>query len=76
MTRKRRIARRVGIISTWFLGVIALFMVTAVVLFYALSDVPRPDTLPLPQVATIEYDPQIGMVDIVEQHGIRHRHNP
>ena len=55
MSRKRRIARRAGIISTWFLGFIAMIMVAGVVLFYTLSDVPEPSTLPLPQVATILY---------------------
>jgi membrane peptidoglycan carboxypeptidase len=55
MPRKRRIARRVGILGTWLLGLIAVVMVTAVVLFYTLSDVPRPTDLPLPQVATVQY---------------------
>jgi membrane peptidoglycan carboxypeptidase len=55
MSRRRRVARRFGIIGTWFLGILALFMVTTVVLFYSLSDVPRPETLPLPQVVTITY---------------------
>ena len=49
------IARRVGILSTWFLGLIAVLMVTAIVLFYTLSDVPRPEDVALPQVATILY---------------------
>jgi membrane peptidoglycan carboxypeptidase len=70
MSRKRRIARRIGIIGTWLLGFIAAIMVAGVVLFYTLSDVPRPDTLPLPQVATIEYSDgtvmaRIGTVDRV-----------
>jgi membrane peptidoglycan carboxypeptidase len=55
MSRKRRYARRAGIISTWFLGAVAAMMVTAMILFYTLSDVPRPADLPLPQVATILY---------------------
>ena len=55
MSRRRRIARRVGILSTWVLGFIAVMMITAIVLFYTLSDVPRPETLPLPQTATILY---------------------
>jgi membrane peptidoglycan carboxypeptidase len=55
MTRKRRIWRRVGIIATWLLGLFAVFMVAAVVLFYTLSDVPRPEDLPLQQAATILY---------------------
>jgi membrane peptidoglycan carboxypeptidase len=55
MSRRRRIARRVGIISTWLLGFVAALMVTAIILFYSLSDVPEPSSLPLPQVATILY---------------------
>ncbi|MDT4937170.1 MAG: hypothetical protein QOG80_841 [Pseudonocardiales bacterium] len=55
MSRRRRIGRRLAIIATWLLGFIALFMVAAVALFYTLTDVPRPETLSLPQVATILY---------------------
>jgi membrane peptidoglycan carboxypeptidase len=55
MSRRRRILRRLGLTGTWLLGITALFMVTAVSLFYVLSDVPRPESLPLPQVATILY---------------------
>ena len=55
MSRRRRIGRRVGILATWALGLIAAMMVAAIVLFYTLSDVPQPNKLPLPQVATIEY---------------------
>ena len=55
MTRKRRIWRRVGITATWLLGLLAVFMVAAVVLFYTLSDVPRPEDLPLQQAAVILY---------------------
>src|SRR5580692_7519706 len=55
MTRKHRIWRRVGLSATWLLGFIALFMVLAVVGFYTLANVPRPETLPQPQTAVIEY---------------------
>ena len=55
MSRRRRVGRRFAIAGTWVLGLFALFMVTVVALFYTLSDVPRPESLPLPQVATIEY---------------------
>jgi membrane peptidoglycan carboxypeptidase len=55
MSRKRRYARRAGILGTWFLGIVAVMMVTAMILFYTLSDVPQPGDLPLPQVATILY---------------------
>jgi membrane peptidoglycan carboxypeptidase len=55
MSRRRRILRRLGVTGTWALGIIAVVMVTAVALFYTLSDVPRPESLPLPQVATFLY---------------------
>ena len=55
MSPRRRIARRVGIIATWLLAIVALFMSTTVVLFYTLTDVPRPEDLPLPKTATIQY---------------------
>jgi membrane peptidoglycan carboxypeptidase len=55
MSRKRRIGRRVGILGTWCLGFIAAIMVTAIILFYTLSNVPRPEDVALPQVATILY---------------------
>ncbi len=55
MTRKRRIWRRVGIFGTWILAIVAVIMVITVVLFYTLTNVPRPEDLSLPQVATIEY---------------------
>ena len=43
-------------------------MVATIVMFYTLTDVPRPETLPLPQVATIQYADgstlaRIGSVD-------------
>ncbi len=68
MPLSRRILRRVLVFGTWILGVIAAFMVVAIVLFYTLTDVPRPESLPLPQVATIEYSDgstlaKIGTVD-------------
>lgn len=55
MSRRRRIVRRVTILFSWLLGLFAVLMVTAIVLFYTLSDVPRPETLPLPQKATLLY---------------------
>ena len=55
MSRRRRIARRVGILGTWVLALIALIMVASVVAFYTLTNVPRPEDITLPQVATIEY---------------------
>jgi len=55
MSRTRRVWRRVGVLSTWFLGLFAVFMVLAVTLFYTLSDVPSPDTIKLQQTALIQY---------------------
>jgi membrane peptidoglycan carboxypeptidase len=55
MTPLRRNLRRVGVIGTWFLGLFALLMVIAVVLFYVFTDVRRPEDVALPQLATIEY---------------------
>jgi membrane peptidoglycan carboxypeptidase len=55
LSRPKRIARRVGIAGTWLLAFCTVVLVTLVVLFYRLSDVPEPSSLPLPQVATIEY---------------------
>ncbi|MDT4985483.1 MAG: hypothetical protein QOF95_2973, partial [Pseudonocardiales bacterium] len=55
MSRGKRFLRRLGLTGTWLLGITTLLTVTAVSLFYVLSDVPRPESLPLPQVATILY---------------------
>src|SRR3954447_7005554 len=55
MTRAQRVWRRLGLNLTWLLGFVALVMATAVVLFYTLSNVPKPEDLPVPQAATIEY---------------------
>ncbi len=68
MSRPKRLARRSMIVGTWLLGLVAALLVTTIVLFYTLTDVPRPETLPLPQVATIEYSDgstiaRIGSVD-------------
>ena len=43
MSRRRRIARRVGILGTWCSAASPSLMVTAIVLFYTLSNVPRPE---------------------------------
>ena len=55
MSRNRRIARRFGIAGTWFLGFITALVVAAVIAYYTFGDVPRPETLKLPQVAEILY---------------------
>lgn len=68
MSPGQRIARRVGRLGTWLLAGIALLMVVSIVLFYQLSNVPRPESLALNQVATIEYSDgsvmaRVGSVD-------------
>ncbi|MDP9093826.1 MAG: penicillin-binding protein [Actinomycetota bacterium] len=67
MSRKRRVWRRVGIIGTWLLGLVALLMVVTVVLFYTLTNVPRPESLTLPQTASILYADGSVMARIYEQ---------
>lgn len=68
MTRGRRVLRRFMIAGTWLLGLIASLMVAVIVLYYAFTDVPRPEQLALPQKATIQYSDgstlaTIGSVD-------------
>ncbi|HKC28137.1 MAG TPA: transglycosylase domain-containing protein [Jatrophihabitans sp.] len=68
MSRGRRVARRGLILGTWLLGFIAALMVAVIVMYYEFTNVPRPDSLPLPQVATIQYADgstlaRIGSVD-------------
>jgi membrane peptidoglycan carboxypeptidase len=55
MSRKRRWGRRIGILGTWLLAFVTVIVLISVVLFYQLSDVPSPSSLPLPQVAEIQY---------------------
>ncbi|MGI8761866.1 MAG: transglycosylase domain-containing protein [Jatrophihabitantaceae bacterium] len=55
MSRGRRLLRRFAVAGTWLLAMFTALLVALVVLFYTLSNVPRPESLPLPQVATIEY---------------------
>ncbi len=55
MSRRHRWLRRLGILGTWLLAFATVIVVIAVVLFYSLSDVPSPQSLPLPQVAVIQY---------------------
>jgi membrane peptidoglycan carboxypeptidase len=67
MSRRRRIARRFALAGTWILGLLALFMVATVALFYTLSDVPRPESLPLPQSASILYADGSVMTSLGDQ---------
>jgi membrane peptidoglycan carboxypeptidase len=55
MTRTRRIWRRIGLSFIWLLGFIAAVMAGAVVLFYTFGNVPRPQDLPVPQAAIVQY---------------------
>jgi membrane peptidoglycan carboxypeptidase len=55
MSGRRRFARRSMIVGTWLLGFLAAGMVAVIVMYYMFTDVPRPETLPVVQVATIEY---------------------
>jgi membrane peptidoglycan carboxypeptidase len=55
MPRSRRIMRRVAIIGAWLVGLLAMLVATTAILFYTLSDVPRPESLPLAQQATLLY---------------------
>jgi membrane peptidoglycan carboxypeptidase len=68
MTRRRRVGRRFMIAGTWLLGLVAAGMAALIVMYYLFTDVPEPTSLPLPQVATIEYSDgstlaRIGNVD-------------
>jgi membrane peptidoglycan carboxypeptidase len=55
MTPLRRNLRRAGVFGTWVLGLFAVFMIAAVVMFYMFTNVRRPEDIPLSQIATIEY---------------------
>ena len=55
MSRKRRILRRLGISGTWLLGLVAAFMAITVLLFYTLTNVPRPESLALAKTVRILY---------------------
>jgi membrane peptidoglycan carboxypeptidase len=55
MTPGRRWARRSMVAGTWLLGFVAVLMVAVIIMYYAFTDVPRPEDLPLEQVATIQY---------------------
>ena len=66
----RRWARRALILSTWLLGLVAAMMIAAIVLYQTVADVQRPESLPLAQVATLQYSDgttlaRIGTVDRV-----------
>jgi membrane peptidoglycan carboxypeptidase len=64
MSRRRRWLRRLGILGTWLLALLTVIVVAGVVLFYSLSDVPSPQSVPLPQVAVIQYSDGSTMAEI------------
>jgi membrane peptidoglycan carboxypeptidase len=55
MSPARRLLHRLAVIGTWILAFFTTMAVAAVVMFYAFTDVPRPEDIQLSQVATIEY---------------------
>ena len=55
MTPGRRWARRGMIAGTWLLGFVAFLMVAVIIMYYAFTDVRRPEDIKLDQVATIQY---------------------
>jgi len=68
MSRRRRRWRRVGLLATWLLALVAAVLVVSVVAFYQLSNVPAPGDIAQKQVAIIEYADgspmaRIGTVD-------------
>lgn len=70
MSRTRRIWRRIGITATSLLALFTVGLVGLVAMFYAFSDVPSPQSLPLPQLVTLQYSDgstlaQLGTVNRV-----------
>jgi membrane peptidoglycan carboxypeptidase len=55
MTPGRRWARRGMVAGTWLLGFVAVLMVAVIIMYYAFTDVPRPEDIHLRQIATIQY---------------------
>jgi membrane peptidoglycan carboxypeptidase len=55
MSRKKRIARRLGLLLTWLLGLLALLATVAAIGVYKFVNVPSPDSLVTNQLATLTY---------------------
>ncbi|MDQ1720248.1 MAG: hypothetical protein QOE89_4201 [Pseudonocardiales bacterium] len=55
MSRKKRIGRRVGLLFTWLLGLMAVLVTIAAVGVYKFVNVPSPQSLPQNQLATLTY---------------------
>jgi membrane peptidoglycan carboxypeptidase len=55
MSRRNRILRRVGLVGTWLLGVLALAMTALAITVYSVAHVPGPDELQTNQTAVLQY---------------------
>ncbi|MGX7682065.1 transglycosylase domain-containing protein [Jatrophihabitans sp. DSM 45814] len=55
MSRKKRIFRRIGLIVTWLLGILALFVTISAIGVYKFVNVPGPESLTTNQLATVTY---------------------
>ncbi len=67
MTPRRRWARRGLIAGTWLLGFVAALMVAVIIMYNAFTNVPRPETIALSQVATIQYSDGTTLAQIGTQ---------
>lgn len=55
MSRRKRVLRRIGLIGTWVLGVLAVLMTALAVTVYSVAHVPSPDELQTNQTAVLQY---------------------
>jgi membrane peptidoglycan carboxypeptidase len=55
LSRRKRIARRTGLVFTWLLGLLALLATVAAIGIYKFVDVPSPESLTTNQLATMTY---------------------
>src|SRR3954452_8511927 len=55
MSRRNRILRRIGLVGTWLLGLLAVLMTVLAVTVYSVAHVPSPDELQTNQTATLQY---------------------
>jgi membrane peptidoglycan carboxypeptidase len=55
MTRKKRIARRIGLIGTWLLALLAVLVTIMAITVYSVVNVPSPDSLDTNQTAQLAY---------------------
>ncbi len=64
MSRKRRVFRRLGILATWMLGLLAVLVTVAAVGVYKFVNVPSPDSLNTNQTAQLFYSDGSLMANI------------